>query len=89
MQRPLLTIAYSTLGERWRSIQFPDPDPEIELIVIAQEATPEFRRSDIRAVAQEGRGVARSRNRALSEAAGRYLLFGDRSDNIRDLRGFY
>lgn len=77
MGRPLLTIAYSTLGERWRSIRFPDPDPEIEVIVVAQEASAVFGRPDVRAVACEGRGVARSRNRALSEAAGQYLLFAD------------
>lgn len=79
--RPALTIAYSTLGARCAQIRFPEPADGTEILVLVQgegTLTAEARaRPDIRVIALEGRGVARSRNAAIAHAQGRFLLFAD------------
>lgn len=80
--RPLLTIAYSTLGGRARNIRLPDARAGIELLMLVQGADAVLmsdlpRRADLRVIALPGRGVARSRNAALDHALGRFLIFAD------------
>lgn len=85
MTNPDLTIAYSTLFPRAGQIQFPAPCERTEILVLLQGAPPDAppvsQRSDIREIRLQGFGVARSRNAAITQARGRYLLFAD--DDIR------
>jgi glycosyltransferase involved in cell wall biosynthesis len=75
-----LTIGYSTLAERVNNICFPDKKTDREFIVIVQ--APEvydqasIDKSD-QVVVLKSRGVAKSRNAALKNASGEFLLFGD------------
>lgn len=78
--RPLLTIAYSTLPSRIRSIQYPTRNDQREILVIVQnpdESSYVFNESAARLIELKSRGVAKSRNAAIERASGKYLLFGD------------
>ena len=78
--RPVLTIAYSTLPSRIKSIQYPKPRDEWEIIVLVQNADESsyvFTEKSAKLVELKNRGVAKSRNAALDRASGKYLLFGD------------
>lgn len=78
--RALLTIAYSTLPSRIKSIQYPATSTEREILVIVQnpdESSYVFNGSGARLIELKSRGVAKSRNAALERASGKYLLFGD------------
>lgn len=88
---PELTIAFSTLADRIGNIALPDPAPGVEILVLVQGGLPHQKaahlsRPDVRIVDVAGRGVARSRNRALAEAAGTALLFAD-DDTLLDEAG--
>lgn len=79
---PVLTIGYSTLASRAHAIELPSPRPDVEILVVIQRASADFRlgpaeRDDVRTILDDGVGVARSRNIVLEQAAGRYVLFGD------------
>lgn len=79
-ERALVTIAYSTLPSRIKSIQYPIKSAEREILVIVQnsdEASYVFNESGARLIELKSRGVAKSRNAALERASGKYLLFGD------------
>ena len=79
---PMVTIGYSTLSSRAGSIELPAPRRDVEILVVVQRVSgePEYaapERGDVRVIADDGVGVARSRNVVLEQAAGRYVLFGD------------
>lgn len=76
--RPRLTIGYSCLGERAGDIRLPDPHPDTEILVVVQgDPALAPRRDDVRVLALDSLGVARSRNAVLDHAAGEIVLFGD------------
>jgi len=79
VSEPLLTIGYSVLGHRLGDVRLPPPRPWVELLVVVQgrPATPPAERDDVRYVWLDSTGVARSRNEVLSQARGRFVLFGD------------
>lgn len=79
-ERPLLTIAYSTMAPRVRNIQFPDRREDREILVLVQnenEASYVISEPKARLVELKNRGVAKSRNAAIDRASGKYLLFAD------------
>lgn len=79
-ERPLLTIAFSTLPSRIKSITYPRVQEDRELIVLVQnqdESSYVFGERSAKLVELKNRGVAKSRNAALDRASGKYLLFGD------------
>ncbi len=80
--RPLLTIAYSTLADRVGNIVLPEQRSDREVLIIIQNLggialfdVPQ--RSDVRVLELQSRGVAKSRNEALRQAKGKYLIFAD------------
>jgi GT2 family glycosyltransferase len=79
-ERPLLTIAYSTLPSRIKSIQYPTPQDDRELIVLVQNQEASsyvFTERSAKLIELRNRGVAKSRNAAIDRASGKYLLFAD------------
>ncbi len=79
-ERPLLTIAFSTLPSRIKSITYPKVQEDRELIVLVQnqdESSYVFGERSAKLIELKNRGVAKSRNAALERAGGKYLLFGD------------
>lgn len=76
---PLLTIAYSTTAHRADDVSLADIDPEFEVLVCVQGGCPAdtSRLERARIVPVPGLGVARSRNAAIDQASGKYLLFCD------------
>lgn len=80
--RPKLTIGYSTLAQRVGNIVLPTLYSNVEILILIQnpdgvEVAPLSKRSDIRIIQVPGRGVAKSRNAAIREARGEYLIFAD------------
>ena len=89
----LLTIGYSTLFDRLQNIQLPELRGDREILVIVQGTPTEARdiydnetphdvpehlqRSDVRVIWLDTRGVAKSRNEAIRQARGKYLIFAD------------
>ena len=74
---PLLTIGYSTLAEREQNIKFLK---SFENLVIVQGSTAmaaNLPGSNYKRIELPSKGVAKSRNAAISNAETRYLLFGD------------
>jgi glycosyltransferase involved in cell wall biosynthesis len=79
-ERPLITIAYSTLPSRITSITYPSPQEDREVLVLVQnqdESSYVFNERSAKLIELKNRGVAKSRNAALDRASGKYLLFGD------------
>ena len=79
-ERPLLTIAFSTLPSRIKSITYPKVQEDRELIVLVQnqdESSYVFGERSAKLIELKNRGVAKSRNAALDRVSGKYLLFGD------------
>ena len=77
-----ITIAYSTLAARAANIALPVTRADQEVLIIVQSpdgtthpAPPA--RDDVRVVHLEGKGVAKSRNAAIDNAHGEYLVFAD------------
>ena len=78
--RPLLTIAYSTMPDRVKSIVFPERRPDRELLVQVQnpkETSYVVEEKSAKIIELRSLGVAKSRNAALERAKGKYLLFAD------------
>lgn len=82
MKHLLLTIAYSTLADRVGNIVLPEQRDDREVLVIVQNLggialfdLPQ--RSDVRVLELQSMGVAKSRNEALRQAKGKYLIFAD------------
>ena len=82
MTQPLLTIAYSTLADRVGNIVLPQQRSDREVLIIIQNLggialfdVPQ--RQDVRVLELQSRGVAKSRNEALRQAKGKYLIFAD------------
>ena len=71
---PMLTIGYSTLAGRAGNIVYPD-NPSWQYQQHIQGAKTKPRRPDTFYL--ESKGVAKSRNSAIENANGKYLLFGD------------
>jgi hypothetical protein len=73
----LLTIGYSTLADRAQNIRF---IKGVKNLVIVQNLEslplPNFP-AEISVLELKNRGVAKSRNAAIANATGKYLLFGD------------
>lgn len=79
-ERPLLTIAFSTLPSRIKSISYPKTKDDREIIVLVQnkdESSYVFSERTAKLIELKNLGVAKSRNAALDRASGKYLLFGD------------
>ena len=73
----LLTIGYSTLAEREKNIQFLDSFQNLVIVqgsttVATTQPSKQYKRIEL-----PNRGVAKSRNAAISNAETKYLLFGD------------
>ena len=82
----LLTIGYSTLAQRASNINFPQNSEGRQLLVVVQNPNQDelqILNKSIDLVELSNRGVAKSRNAALSNAKGKYLIFGD--DDIKFL----
>jgi glycosyltransferase involved in cell wall biosynthesis len=83
MSEPLLTIGYSVLAERARSIRLPDEMDDVEVLVVVQGSpdggVPDDapRRHDVRYEVLDSRGVTKSRNAVLDRARGQFVLFAD------------
>ena len=81
-----LTIGYSTLAQRAGNINFPEGKRDRQLLVVVQNPNQDkftISNDGIDLLELNSRGVAKSRNAALSNAKGKYLVFGD--DDIRFL----
>ena len=77
-----LTIAYSSLATRVANIQLPPISEQREILIIVQnpdglEYSKPEPRSDLRLIELSSSGVAKSRNEAISQAKGKYLVFAD------------
>lgn len=73
----MLTIGYSTLAEREHNIKFLE---EFKNLVVVQSSTSlatNQLRSKYKRIELSSRGVAKSRNAAISNTETKYLLFGD------------
>lgn len=78
--KPLLTIAYSTLASRVGQIEIPNASPNREVIVLVQnEAGDSYVLGSklAKLIELKSRGVAKSRNAAIDRASGKYLMFAD------------
>jgi len=79
-ERPLLTIAYSTLPNRVKAIVFPERRPDREVLVQVQnpqEISYVVSEKSAKIIEMRSVGVAKSRNAAIERASGKYLLFAD------------
>jgi glycosyltransferase involved in cell wall biosynthesis len=75
-----VSIAYSTLATRIHNISYPKFKDNREVIVIVQNPKNENYSpvsADVKVIELEGVGVAKSRNAALRNAQGKYLIFAD------------
>ena len=78
--RPLLTIAYSTMPDRVKSIVFPERRSDREILVQVQnpkEISYVVSEKTAKIIELRSIGVAKSRNAALERSSGKYLLFAD------------
>ena len=75
-----LTVGYSTTADRYANIELPVQDHGVEVLIIVQGSMTEIQpvvREDVRTIPCGSIGVAKSRNVAITEARGEFLLFGD------------
>ena len=83
--KPALTIAYSVLAEGLGNVVLPAPRPDTEILVIVQGSGGTVpSREDVREIRLDSRGVTRSRNEAIRQAAAEVLVFGE--ENVEWLR---
>lgn len=76
----ILTIGYSTLAQRAENINFPEKIESRQLLVVVQNSNQDkwqISNDSIDLIELSNRGVAKSRNAALDNAKGKYLIFGD------------
>ncbi len=78
----VLTFGFSTLAQRYEDIVLPEAKPFQEILIVVQNPTGlsinlHSEREDIRVVELKSLGVAKSRNVAISQARGRYMIFAD------------
>ena len=71
-----LTIGYSVLADRAKNITPPNSD-QWELLIITQGGQADLNFPNAKVISLASTGVAKSRNTALAEAAGEYLVFAD------------
>ena len=84
-----LTFGYSTLINRFKNISYPDSHENREVIVLVQNPKKESFNPvspDKKIIELPNVGVAKSRNAALENAQGKYLIFAD-DDIIFDENG--
>lgn len=88
-----LTIAYSTLATRASNIELPAMRSGQEVLIIVQDpdghaypAPPD--RPDVRVIHLDSKGVAKSRNAAIDNARGQFLVFAD-DDIVFNLDSLY
>lgn len=74
---PQLTIAYSSLAERVKQIQFPDADYEFLVLVQNPNSQPVSKPDTGQLVEVAGKGVAKSRNESIRLCQTELLIFGD------------
>ena len=77
-----LTIAYSTLAARAAGIKLPLQRADQEVLIIVQNPdgesfSPPPMRNDVQVIELTSKGVAKSRNEAIDNARGTYLVFAD------------
>lgn len=76
--KPALTIAYSVLAEGLSKVHLPEQRPDTEILIVVQGSGGVVpRREDVREIRLDSRGVTRSRNEAIRQAAGEVLVFGE------------
>ena len=73
----LLTIGYSTLAERESNIQFLNSFKNLVIVQGSTSLATSQTGSTYKRIELPSRGVAKSRNAAISNAETKYLLFGD------------
>ncbi len=71
-----LTVGYSVLADRAHNITPPKSD-DWELLIITQGGQPKANVPTAKVISLPTTGVAKSRNAAIAEAAGEYLVFAD------------
>ena len=75
-----LTFGYSTLASRVSNITFPQILEDREVLVLVQNPNKENYRAEFpkaKIIELVGKGVAKSRNAAIKNAKGTYLIFAD------------
>lgn len=80
--KQLLTIATSTMNDGLRQLILPEPHPEISHIVVVQEPPKDWseilsNRRDVEIIPMNGRGLSRSRNRAIVACRTPIMLVAD------------
>ena len=73
----LLTIGFSTLAEREKNIQFLDSFKNLVIVQGSTSLATSQTGSTYKRIELPSRGVAKSRNAAISNTETKYLLFGD------------
>ncbi len=74
---PTLTIGYSTLAERVAGIRFPAGDFAFSVLVQNPNQVSFNAPSQAQVIEVDGKGVAKSRNRAIETCSSELLIFGD------------
>lgn len=73
----LLTIGYSTLAEREKNIQFLNSFKNLVIVQGSTTVSTTQSEKNYKRIELPSKGVAKSRNAAISNAETKYLLFGD------------
>ena len=81
LMQPLITVAISTMGARVANISLPEETPGIEYLVLVQRSDgiqpAALERRDVTVLHLKSLGLSNSRNAALTQANGDFLLFND------------
>lgn len=88
---PIVTVAISTMGERYKTLDLPSETPGVCYVILLQSPPAQIdgglvARSDVRVETLDGLGLSRSRNAALDATRTQYLLVSD-DDVALDVAG--